>query len=115
MPRDTYIMMRGQYDQPDVDRPVSRAIPSVLGSLPDDLEQPSRLDLARWIVSDENPLTARVVANRYWAMLFGRGLVESVEDFGCRARGPRIRNSSTTWPSTFREGGWDRLALLRGS
>ncbi len=113
MPRDTYIMMRGQYDQPDVERPVSRAIPSVLGSLPDDLEQPSRLDLARWIVSDENPLTARVVVNRYWAMLFGRGLVESVEDFGLQGDWPSHPDLLDHLAITFREGGWDQLALLR--
>lgn len=113
MARDTYIMMRGQYDQPDVERPVSRAIPSVLGSLPDDLEQPSRLDLARWIVSDENPLTARVVANRYWALLFGRGLVESVDDFGLQGAWPSHPDLLDYLASTFREGGWDQLALLR--
>ncbi|MDE0889791.1 MAG: PSD1 and planctomycete cytochrome C domain-containing protein [Phycisphaerales bacterium] len=113
MVRDTYIMMRGQYDQPDVERPVSRAIPTVLGSLPDDLEQPSRLDLARWIVSDENPLTARVVVNRYWAMLFGRGLVESVDDFGLQGDWPSHPDLLDQLAVNFREGGWDQLALLR--
>ena len=112
-PRETYVMMRGQYDQPDRDRPAPRAIPSVLGSLPDDLEDPNRLDFARWIVSDDNPLTARVEANRTWAMFFGRGLVESVEDFGYQGAWPSHPELLDHLAATFRDGDWDRLALIR--
>ncbi|MDG1359167.1 MAG: PSD1 and planctomycete cytochrome C domain-containing protein [Phycisphaerales bacterium] len=112
-PRDTYVMMRGQYDQPDRDRPAPRAIPSVLGSLPADVENPDRLDFARWIVSDDNPLTARVEANRTWAMFFGRGLVESVEDFGYQGAWPSHPELLDHLAATFRDGDWDRLALIR--
>lgn len=112
-PRDTYVMMRGLYDQPDRDRPASRAIPSVLGSLPTDVENPDRLDFARWIVSDDNPLTARVEANRVWAMFFGRGLVESVEDFGYQGAWPSHPELLDHLAATFRDGDWDRLALIR--
>lgn len=78
-PRPTFVHKRGEFLQPT--EPVTGAVPAVLPPLPAD--QPAdRLALARWLVSHQNPLTARVVVNRYWAILFGRGLVRTVEDFG---------------------------------
>ena len=113
MPRPTYVMNRGLYDDPDETRPVERAVPAVLGSLPADLENPDRLDLARWIVGPDNPLTARVIVNRFWQQLFGRGLVESVEDFGYQSAWPSHPELLDHLSIEFRDGGWDVRALLR--
>ncbi len=79
-PRETHILVRGEYlrngpvVQPDV--------PSVLPPLPEDAKSPTRLDLAHWLVDPANPLTARVTVNRMWQQFFGRGLVETSNDFG---------------------------------
>ena len=60
-----------------------------------------RLALAKWTVSAENPLTARVTVNRMWNEVFGTGLVESTEDFGIMGQRPSIQNSLTGWLSSF--------------
>ncbi|MEE2973359.1 MAG: DUF1553 domain-containing protein, partial [Planctomycetota bacterium] len=113
MPRDTYVMNRGRYDDPILDRPVDRAVPVVLGGLPSDLQDASRLDLAEWLVGPDNPLTARVVVNRYWNQLFGRGLVESVEDFGYQSAWPSHPELLDHLAVRFRDGGWDVQDLFR--
>ncbi len=85
IPRDAFILMRGQYDK--IGEKVSRAVPACLPSLP--AEAPTnRLGLARWLVDPSNPLTARVTANRFWQMLFGAGLVKTPEDFGSQGAAP---------------------------
>lgn len=66
---------------------VHAAVPGVLHALPEDV-MPNRLGLARWLVSRENPLTARVTVNRIWEQYFGRGLVETSEDFGRQGSPP---------------------------
>ncbi len=84
-PRETFVLVRGAYDQPS-DK-VSHGTPQVLS--PPATEFPSnRLGLARWLVDPRNPLTARVTVNRFWQMLFGRGLVETMEDFGTQGQLP---------------------------
>ena len=112
VPRPTYVMNRGQYDDPDESRPVERAVPVVLGSLPDDVRDANRLDLAEWIVGPDNPLTSRVIVNRFWHQLFGRGLVESVEDFGYQSAWPSHPELLDHLAIEFREGGWDVQDLL---
>ena len=108
----TYVMMRGAYDQPDLDRPVSRNVPAILGSI--DVEgTPDRADLARWLVGDENPITARVTINRIWDMLFGRGLVDTVEDFGYQGAWPTHPGLLDWLASDLRENDWDIQHLLR--
>jgi hypothetical protein len=62
-------------------------VPSILGSVPEN-EMPNRLGLARWLVSGDNPLTARVTVNRIWEQYFGRGIVETSEDFGTQGHAP---------------------------
>ncbi|MEK6261767.1 MAG: PSD1 and planctomycete cytochrome C domain-containing protein [Planctomycetota bacterium] len=84
-PRDTFILMRGQYDQPG-DK-VGPGVPSFLSPLPTGTE-PNRLALARWLVDPRHPLTARVAANRIWRQLFGHGIVATVEDFGLQGEFP---------------------------
>ena len=75
-PRDTRLYIRGNRLTKDQSTPP--ALPGVFAPP----AARNRLDMARWIVSDGNPLTARVTANRLWAAMFGRGIVETLEDFG---------------------------------
>lgn len=83
----TFVLTRGQYDQPDPKRPVDRRPPSIL--LADkSIDIPNRLALARWLISDENPLLARVTVNRFWQRFFGKGIVNSLDDFGAQGEYP---------------------------
>jgi hypothetical protein len=84
-PRDTHILIRGQYDKKGAK--VLPGLPQALPPLPDGAPN-NRLGLARWLVHRSNPLTARVAVNRFWQMLFGTGLVRTVEDFGAQGEWP---------------------------
>ena len=109
-PRDTFILLRGSYDQKG--EKVTPGTPAFLPPLPVG-ESPTRLTLARWLVSPENPLTARVVVNRYWQMFFGVGLVKSSENFGSQADWPS-HPAMLDWLATeFVRSGWDVRALQR--
>ena len=112
-PRPTYVMMRGLYDAPDLERRVERRIPEALGTLPSVDGTPSRLDLARWLVSRDNPLTARVVVNRLWNQIFGRGIVGSIEDFGYQSSWPTHPELLDHLATRFQDEGWDLQWLLR--
>ncbi len=87
-PRETFIKVRGNYDQ-DGEK-VTAAVPAFLPQIPTlaDGKPLNRLDLAQWLVSKEHPLTARVTMNRWWAMLFGTGLVKTLNDFGSQGERP---------------------------
>ena len=110
--RETFVLMRGEYDKPIKSRKVQPAIPSVLGSLSDDAPR-NRLGLARWLVSRDNPLTARVTVNRFWAQLFGTGLVKTVEDFGAQGEYPSHPDLLDWLAVEFMESGWDVKHLFR--
>lgn len=87
--RQTYRHHRGEYLQ--AAEPVTPAVPEVLPQLtPGDslATAPNRLDFARWLVAEDNPLTARVVVNRHWAVFFGKGLVVTEDDFGLQGDPP---------------------------
>ena len=84
-PRDTFILMRGQYDKKG-DK-VTAATPSFLPPLAEGLPA-NRLGLAKWLVDQRHPLTSRVLVNRYWQMFFGLGLVKTSEDFGSQGEQP---------------------------
>lgn len=110
-PRPTHILERGVYDQPG--QLVTAAVPSdLLGPLPQGAPL-NRLGLAQWLVSGEHSLTARVVVNRYWAMLFGNGLVETIEDFGLQGAYPSHPKLLDWLATEYPKSGWDTKALLK--
>ena len=77
--RKTHIQIRGNFLAKE--KEVTEGLPAIFHPLPEG-EKPNRLGMARWLVSEDNPLTARVVANRYWEALFGQGIVRTSEEFG---------------------------------
>ncbi len=85
-PRETFVHKRGDFLDPGPK--VSGDVPAVLPPLAKTAEQATRLDFARWLVSAENPLTPRVAMNRDWQKFFGRGLVETEDDFGTQGTPP---------------------------
>ena len=84
-PRKTFMLDKGLYDKPGEE--VSAATPAKLPPLAEGVPR-NRLALARWLVAAENPLTARVLANRFWQQFFGVGLVKTAEDFGVQGERP---------------------------
>lgn len=89
-PRMTHILERGAYDAPR--DTVEPALP-LLGRTPVGIAKPgetraTRLDLAKWLISPDHPLTSRVAVNRFWSLFFGRGIVSSLEDFGSQGTVP---------------------------
>ena len=108
-PRDSFVLKRGAWDQHG-DK-VAPGVPDLLGKLPADVP-PDRLGLAKWLVSAENPLTARVIVNRYWQHLFGMGLVRTTEDFGVQGEPPSHPELLDWLAVEFRESGWDLKKLL---
>jgi hypothetical protein len=109
-PRETFILERGEYDKPG--EKVTAATPAVLPAMAADLPR-NRLGLAKWLVSAENPLTARVVVNRFWQQLFGTGLVKTSEDFGAQGESPSHPELLDWLASEFIRSGWDVKQLMR--
>lgn len=108
--RETFALQRGLYNQPG-DR-VTANVPANLPPLAADIPT-DRLAMARWLVSNEQPLTARVVVNRFWQQMFGVGLVKTVEDFGSQGEIPRYLDLLDWLAADFRDSGWDMKRLLR--
>jgi len=109
-PRETRILRRGNYADPL--EAVTPATPAVLPKPPPDAPA-DRLGLARWVTMGGNPLTARVAVNRFWQMLFGRGLVGTPADFGAQGEWPTHPELLDWLAVEFVESGWDVKALLR--
>src|ERR1043166_3189448 len=84
-PRGAFILKRGQYDQRG--DPVQPALPAILPPLPPGAPT-NRLEFAKWLVNPEQPLTARVIVNRFWQQFFGTGLVKTASDFGSQGEWP---------------------------
>ena len=85
-PRKTTVLIKGDFTRPAEE--VTPGTPAVLHAFDQPQGYPTRLDLARWIVCPRNPLTARVIVNRIWQQYFGRGLVETENDFGLQGTPP---------------------------
>ncbi len=111
-PRDTFMLIRGNYQNKG-----EKVTPGTLGCLPPlPKNQPTnRLALARWIVSPNNPLTARVTVNRFWAMFFGTGLVKTSNDFGSQGERPSHPELLDWLACEFMQPGsaWDVKHILR--
>ncbi|MFM7562016.1 MAG: PSD1 and planctomycete cytochrome C domain-containing protein [Planctomycetota bacterium] len=108
--RPTFVLNRGQYDQPT--EPVSAGVPAVFPQLSSE-EKPNRLAFARWLVSPQHPLTARVAVNRIWQRLFGVGLVKTSEDFGLQGELPSDPELLDWLATEYIRSGWDTKALYR--
>ncbi len=110
--RTTFILNRGQYDQPRKDQPVTAATPAVLGGLPAGAPQ-NRLGLAQWMTRPDHPLTARVAVNRFWQLFMGEGLVRTAEDFGLQGEMPSHPELLDWLTVDFVESGWDVKRLIK--
>ncbi len=115
-PRDSFVMMRGQYDKPG--EKVEPSTPAIFPPLKKSAQNSSgaratRLDLAAWLLSPEHPLTARVTVNRLWQQFFGTGIVKTSFDFGSQGAVPTHPELLDWLAVTFREDGWDVRKMIR--
>ncbi|HMF17889.1 MAG TPA: PSD1 and planctomycete cytochrome C domain-containing protein [Gemmataceae bacterium] len=111
-PRTMRVLRRGNWLD-DSGEVVTPDIPSSLPPLKEKKARPNRLDLARWLVAPENPLTARVFVNRLWLMAFGQGLVRTPDDFGSQGAWPTHPELLDWLAVEFRESGWDVKRMIR--
>ena len=109
--RETHLFIKGDFTRPaDV---VTEGTPSVLPAFKKESAKATRLDLARWIVDRRNPLTARVIVNRVWLQYFGKGIVETENDFGTQGIAP-VNPALLDWLAVeFMERGWNLKAMHR--
>jgi hypothetical protein len=110
--RETFVLNRGVWDQPIKEQPIQPGTPDCLPGLPDESPK-NRLTLASWVVSKDNPLTPRVVANRYWQHFFGIGLVTTTEDFGSQGERPTHPQLLDWLAAEFVESGWNVKHMLK--
>ncbi len=108
-PRTSAVFERGDYRTPG--DPVQPGTPAVLHPCPDGPE--NRLTLARWLVSGDNPLVARVTVNRWWMELFGAGIVTTPEDFGIKGEPPSHPQLLDWLAVELMDKGWSMKRLLK--
>jgi hypothetical protein len=112
-PRPAYVLPRGQYDAPKSDaNRVGRDAPGAILPFPPSLRR-DRLGLARWLTRPEHPLTARVAVNRIWAVIWGRGLVETQENFGLQGQLPTHAELLDWLARDLVQSGWNVKALVK--
>ena len=111
-PRTTRVLPRGNWldDSGEIVEPM---IPTFLGDLGIKNRRPTRLELARWVVSKENPLTARAFVNRLWALYFGTGLSRVLDDLGAQGEAP-VHPALLDWLAVeFMESGWNVKHIVK--
>lgn len=113
--RKSYILQRGVYDAHEEE--VSPETPVKIGKLPSSYPR-NRLGLSQWLISEDNPLFARVMANRFWQQYFGTGLVKTQEDFGNQGELPSHPELLDWLAAKYRESsgsshGWDTKAFIK--
>ncbi len=111
-PRVVRVLARGNW-MDDSGEIVQPAVPGFLAALDTNGKRASRLDLARWVVSADNPLTARVFVNRLWKICFGQGIVKSLDDFGVQGSLPSHPQLLDWLAVEFVERGWDVKHVLK--
>jgi hypothetical protein len=109
-PRPAHMLVRGEFDKPG--EKVERETPKVFPALAEDSPR-NRLGLAKWLVTGDHPMTARVTVNRYWAQLFGNGIVESIGDFGHLGSFPTHPDLLDYLAAEFVESGWDTKHVIK--
>ncbi len=108
--RETHILNRGAYDA--LGEVVNYGTPEAVLAFDDSLPK-NRLGLAKWFLDEQNPLTARVAVNRYWQLIFGKGIVSTPADFGNQGAIPTHPELLDWLAVTFREDGWDIKSLIK--
>ncbi|MCA9246908.1 MAG: DUF1553 domain-containing protein, partial [Planctomycetales bacterium] len=109
--RTTHVQLRGNFL--DKGAEVSPGVPSAFHALPQGVATPDRLALARWLVDEKNPLTPRVLVNRYWEKLFGLGIVRTSEEFGSQGEPPEHPELLDWLAADLVEHEWDLKRLVR--
>jgi hypothetical protein len=110
-PRKSTVFIKGDFTRPA--DPVMPATPAVLHSPAPKQVRSNRLDLANWLMRKDNPLTARVIVNRIWQQYFGKGLVETDNDFGLQGRQPTHPELLDWLALEFQRSGWSMKAIHR--
>ncbi len=111
MPRETKVLHRGEYNQPQGD-PLEPGVLSVMGAFPAGAPR-NRLGLAAWLTADDHPVMSRVIVNRLWSRVYGIPLVRTPEDFGVQGEHPTHPELLDWLAVDFRENGWNVKDMLR--
>ncbi|MBI1368520.1 MAG: DUF1553 domain-containing protein [Planctomycetes bacterium] len=111
-PRPAFMLTRGQYDQVEKDHPVHPHTPTALPPMPEGAPA-NRLGLAQWIVAPDNPLTARVIMNRFWQQCFGVGICKTAEDFGTQGEWPSHPKLLDYLARQFIDSKWDVKHMMK--
>lgn len=114
-PRPVRVLARGDW-QDESGELVGPAVPGFMGKIETDKERPSRLDLAEWLTCEQSGiggLTARVMVNRYWALLFGEGLARVLDDFGGQGEPPSHPELLDNLAVEYLDSGWDTKQMMK--